>query len=502
MTTPITSFLPQMTGNYLPPAGPIDGLLDGEQEIITALSVKLSVQSTWMSISQAYYDGTQRLADLGVAIPPQLSGVRTVVDWPRVCVDPLVMRADVDGFRTPGETSADTDLWQIWQANSLDSEFGLCALDSLTLGRGYMIVGAPDEPGDAPIITVESPFNMTVDWDPRTRKVTAGYQSFQAQGIYRAVLYLPNVTVSMSRTQSSQWVVDDRDEHDFGQVTVVRFPNRSTSADREGRSEISAAIRNTTDSACRTLLGMEIAREFYSVPHRYVLGAAESDFVDASGNQKTPIQMVMSKMVAWERDAQGQLPQVGQFDAFDPSVYTKILDKHGALMATYTGFPMDYFGVTTTANPASADAIRSAQDGLNRRATEVQQQFSDPLEQVMCLAWRFANGGQPLPSKMRMLETDWVAVETPTPSATAQAMLFQKQAGFIAGGSEVGQRKLGYTAVEIERLQAELAADPGEAEVADVASDLEATQIRTDLSIEKDAASPPLPPGVQPAPPA
>jgi hypothetical protein len=69
-------------------------------------------------------------------------------------------------------------------------------------------------------------------------------------------------------------------------VPVVRFPNRSRVRDREGRSEITPAIMNTTDSACRSLLGMEIAREFYSVPHRYVLGASESDFQDSRATRR------------------------------------------------------------------------------------------------------------------------------------------------------------------------------------------------------------------------
>jgi hypothetical protein len=35
---------------------------------------------------------------------------------------------------------------------------------------------------------------------------------------------------------------------------------------------------NTTDSACRSLLGMEIAREVYSIPHLWIIGANESAF--------------------------------------------------------------------------------------------------------------------------------------------------------------------------------------------------------------------------------
>jgi hypothetical protein len=485
-----TSLLPQIAGAYLPAASPAADLNDGERVVIGGLANKMSFLSPFMWTAQAYYDGTQRLADLGVSIPPQLAGVRTVVDWPRICVDPLAQRTVVDGFRLPNETDTDSELWEFWQSNNMDAEFPLCVFDALTLGRGYMIVGAPDVDGDPPIVTVESPFNMAMNWDPRTRRVTAAYQSFEAEGVYRAVLYLPDVTISMSRDENNPWTVDDRDEHNFGQVPVVRFANRQRTADREGRSEITPAIRNTTDSACRSLLGMEIAREFYSVPHRYVLGATESDFQDAQGNKKTALDMVISKMLAFERDENGNAPTVGQFQAFDPSVFTKIIDSHAQLMASFTQFPPEYFGQTHTANPASADAIRSAQDGMNRRARQVQGQFSDPLEQVMCLAWRFANRGAALPKEMAQLETDWQPVETPTPAATADSLLKQVQMGAVPATSDVVLARLNYSAVERSRLQKDRATDAAQSELAELAVSLAAKEARTDKAVIEDLSTP------------
>lgn len=488
MTQP-TSLLPQLTGGFLPPAAPVVGLSDDERLLITGLSTKMAWLTPYMWTSQAYYDGAQQLANLGVSIPPSLAGVRTVVDWPRICVDPLVQRATIDGFRLAGQTDTDSELWEIWQANNLDAEFPLCVLDALTLGRGYAIVGSGDRPGDPPIVTVESPFNLAMNWDPRTRRVTAAYQSFEAEGVFRAVLYLPDVTVSMSRDQLSQWQVDDRDEHEFGEVPVVRFANRQRTADREGRSEITRPIRNTTDAAVRTLLGMEIAREFYSVPHRYILGATESDFVDAQGRPKTAIDLVMSKFLAFERNERGDLPTVGQFQAFDPSVFTKIIDKHAMLMSSYTQYPPEFFGQTSTANPASADAIRSAQDGLNRRGRQVQQELSDPAEQVMRLAWRFANDGRPVPDELRRMETDWAPVETPTPAATSDAISKQVQIGAVPATSDVTLKRLGYSAVERAQLAADRAQDPAAQLEAEVASSLEVKEARANKAVLADVAT-------------
>jgi hypothetical protein len=492
----LTSVLPALPGGFLPPANPVAGLTDDERALIAGLQQKLSYLSTSMMVSQAYYDGTQPLANLGISIPPGLAGIRTVVDWPRICIDPLVQRAVVDGFRMPGQTDTDDDLWGYWQANNLDGEHPLCVLDSLTLGRGYMIVGSPDIPGDAPIITVESPFNLACNWDPRTRRVTAAYQAYEAEGTFLGVLYTPTATIFMSRTLTTNWAVDNRDEHHLGNVPVVRFPNRARTADREGRSEITPSVRNTTDSACRTLLGMEIAREFYSVPQKYGLGMAESFFFNADGTPKSAWDASISKFLGVERDDRGEVPTVGQFKAMDPSVFTKIIESYAQLMSSFTQFPPDYFGVHSIANPASADAIRSAQDGLNRRARQVQNERSDPLEQVMCLAWRLAHNGADLPDAMRRLETDWARVETPTPAAMSDAIYKQVAMGAGPAWSDVFLSELGYSANERKRLAQDRAKDPAAAELSELAQSLAAKEARTDKAVIDDL----LPPATPPAP--
>lgn len=475
-----------MPGTLLPPATP-QGLSDQEQRLISGLSTKLSMQWPQMWIRDAYYNGEQRMQSLGISVPPQLSAVRTVVDWPRICVDPIVQRCVNDGFRSPSQTDADSELSELWHANDLDAEAPLAYLDALVFGRGYMIVGAPDYDGASPLITVESPANLAITWDPRTRRTTAAYQSYEVEGMFRAVLYLPDQTVAMSRDQANgEWTVDDRDQHKFGQVPVVRFVNRARSANREGRSEISPAIMATTDSACRSLLGMEIAREFYSIPHRYVLGATESDFVDSAGNKKTALDMAMNKFLGFERDENGELPQVGQFAAFDPSVFTRIIDEHAQLMSSYTQFPPQMFGQVTTANPASADAIRVADNGIERRSGQVTRQFSRPAVEVMQLAWRFSNGGIALSEEMQRLTADWMDTATPTPAGTSDALFKQVQMGAVPATSDVVLQKLNWSEVQRQRLAADRQADAGASVLAELANSLQAKEARADITVARD----------------
>lgn len=487
MTLPGVSLLPALSGSTFP-APSVDGLSEDEQRLVSGLSAKLTYQSVTMQISDAYYNGEQRLADLGISIPPQLAAVRTVVDWPRVVVDKLVERLVVDGFRLPSATDVDEELHAHWQANDLDAEFPLCLIDALVFGRGYMIVGSPDSAGDSPLVTVESPLNLSMTWDPRTRRPTAAFQAYEVEGIFRATLYLPDETVYMARESTKQdgWQVYDRDQHLFGEVPVVRFVNKGRSASREGRSEITAAVMSTTDSACRSLLGMEIAREFYSIPHRYILGAQESDFVDPAGNPKTAMQLSMSKFLAFERDEEGNVPQVGQFTAFDPSVFTKIVDEHAQLMSSNTGYPPSYFGLTSTANPASADAIRVSENGIVALAKMKQNQFGGRLQDVMRLVWRFANGGSPLPEEFRRLKTDWEPAETPTPAATTDSLSKQVQTGMIPATSDVTLKAAGWDATQRARLEVDRKADIGAQVLAELATSLQAKEARADLTVARD----------------
>lgn len=500
MTSPV-SLLPPLAGAFLPPANPV-ALSDDEQRLVTGLSTKLSMLTPEMLLRNAYYNGTQRLTNLGISVPQQLAGVRTVVDWPRGCIDPVVARCGLDGFRMPKSTDVDDELAQHWQANDMDAELPVCLLDSMIYGRGWVIVGSPDKPGDSPVITVESPLNLAATWDPRTRAVTAAYQAYEVEGVFRAVLYLPDVTISMSRDQQrNDWRIDNRDEHKFGEVPVVPFRNRARSGQWEGVSEITAAIMSTTDSACRSLLGMEIAREFYSIPHRYVLGANEDAFLDAQGNKKTALDMAMNKFLGLERDDAGQLPQVGQFEAFDPSVFTKIIDEHAQLMSSYTGFPPSYFGQTTTANPASADAIRTALDGLVTRAFMEIRQAASPTQRVGRLVWRFANGGKPVTDEVRRLVTDWNDPSPVTPLATSQALTMQSGAGMIPPASDVTLKKAGWTAIERDRLEQDRAADEAQQIETELAKSLEARLARTDKAIASDLGAPTTAPVLPGAPP-
>jgi hypothetical protein len=467
------------------PTLPTLALTDDEQSLVERLNNQRSVIEPTLRQLDSYYNGHQLIRDLGISIPPQMRGMQVGVAWPRITVDALEERLDVQGFRYASSADGDDELWDIWQANNLDEESQLAHLDALVYGRAFACVGVNDD--DSPLITVESPRHMSVLWDPRWRAITAALRVYGGDEYgqhVQATLYLPEQTVYLAQ-EGTGWVVSDRDRHNLGQVPVARLANRQRVSDRDGRSEITPEIMKITDAACRTLIAMEVAREFFAAPQRYVLGASEEDFKGPDGSNKSPWETYLGRYLALTRDPDSdQLPQVGQFTANDPSAYTKILDALTEQMATASDLPPYRLG-RTTANPASADAIRSAENGLVKKAQRRQVAFSGGWENVMRLALRMTNNGD-LPDEARFIETLWADAATPTPAATTDAVTKQIAAGAIPATSDVTRERLGYSVIERQRLAIDDKAAGGTEFLAQLAHSVLAKDARTDLTAARD----------------
>jgi len=440
-------------------------LTAAEQEQVTRLQWRLSEDLPFQIARQAYYDGEQPMKSLGIAVPPQLEALRTAAGWPGVVVDSLDERLDVQGFRFPDSVDADSELWDMWTANGMDQESQLAHLDALVFGRAFAMVGSGP---DGPLITIESPMNMAADFDARTRRVTAALQIYEFWGDQAAALYLPDETVHLVRHQARAWRLVARDQHRLGMVPVVLITNRPRTFDRYGVSEITPELMSWTDAACRTLLGMEVAREFFGSPQRYILGAAESAFVDATGTPTDAWETYIGRVLALERDEDGQTPSVGTFAASDPRPFLEIVQALARLVSAKTGLPPHLLGFVAD-NPASAEGIRSAEARLDKRARRKQRSFEGGWRDVMKLALMMANGGR-LPVDAHRLDVMWAPPETPTPLMTSQAILAQAQSGAVPSSSDVVLEKLGYSAVERVRLKADRQRQAGQDALAQIAA--------------------------------
>jgi hypothetical protein len=438
------------------PELPLTFLSDDELALVNMLRADMLRDRWALQLRDAYFNGEQLVRDLGISIPPQLKGLHTVIGWPRVGVESLEERLDLEAFRwADGADSA--ELAEIAEANDLFDESSLAHLDALVYGREYLAVGSGDCDGDCPpLISAESPLDMTLMWDARLRMGTAALRECAADTYIESgpeermlVLYLPDQTVMCLPSESGGWEVIDRDMHGLGVVPVVRMANRQRTADRVGKSEITPEVMSITDAACRRLMGMEVAAEFFGAPQRYLLGVTESAFQDAGGNAKSAWETYIGRVLALERDEDGNVPTVGQFAAHDPTGMTKIIDLYARIMSSQFGLPPHMLGYTTD-NPASADAIRSTEAKLVKRSERRIRRFGAAWQQAMRLAL-WVRDGEP-PEKTRRIETVWRNPATPTVAAQVDATVKLVQAGVLPADSDVTLEMAGFTEAQRQRI--------------------------------------------------
>lgn len=421
-----------------------------DQDLVTDLTNALTTSATRDIKNDNYYEGLQRLEHIGLAVPPELRRFETVVNWPRLVVDSLNERLEVKSFILPGQQVADSSLTEAWAANDLDSEAPKVTGDALIFGRSFVTIGVNEDDKDHPLISAESPREMAVRVNNRNRRIVVAVRpiyELDDPNPVGATIYHPNHTSWVTR-KGGIWVETDRDDHKLGRVPVVPFFNRLRPGHWRGVSEMADVIP-LTDAAARTLTNLQIAGETHSVPQKYVLGMSKGDFVDASGNPIPAWEAYFGAIMA----NQNEKAKVGQFMASDLRNFHETVNHYAHLVSSISGLPPHFLGFTSD-NPASADAIRSAESRLVKRAELKQRQFGDAWGSVMAFYLRLRDGSWP---DGRRIHTEWHDAATPTVAARTDAVVKQVQVGILS--REGAWDDLGWSEARKDRERANFAAE-------------------------------------------
>lgn len=422
-------------------------------ETVQNLASKMTAANSDAERLDTYYDGGMRLEAIGLALPPEMRKLSTVINWPRLVVDSLEERLDVEGFRLGGAATADDELWGWWQANNLDEESGLGHLEAFVQKRAYITVGSPEHPDDPPIISVESPRSMFARVDPRTRRVRDALRLYDAHSgePQAATLYEPDRTSYWRRTASG-WVPDpelEPDDHGLGVVPVVPMVNRARLGDRVGRSEM-ADIIPITDAACRSLTNLQGAQELLAMPQTIFFGVQNGDFVDQDGRPLPKWEAYLGRMKALANHE----AKVSQLPGADLRNFTEVINHYARMVGALSGLPPHFLGLSTD-QPASADAIRSSEARLVKRAERRARMFGEAWEQAMRIAMRIAGRDE---AGAERLETIWRDPSTPTVAARADAVTKLVQSGILP--VEAAWEELGYSSERRRRLRDMQSSDP------------------------------------------
>ena len=435
----------------------VPGLTVPENDVLNELLDTLSAKAHINLRRSRYVDAKQTTRHLGIAVPPQLEDVETVIGWPEKSVSALEARIDLDGFVLPGGTADDFGVNAIWSANRLSVEATEAHTSALKYGVAFLAVMMDDAP--QPVIRNLSPTNSTVIWDRNKRRAAAGVTVTRGttQSVEQFILYLPDQIVT-GTYRDSRWSLE-RVPHRLGRCPIAVLPYRPSSESPLGRSRVTQAVMSITDRAVRSLLRMEVSAEFYSSPQRAILGADESMFMDADGNPVPKWTATVSRYLAAPlvegEDGKTHQPSIQQFPQMTMQPHMDMVRSDAAMFAGETAIPVNALGIIHD-QPASDAAMLTAYLDLNKLAERAHDSFGYGWSDAMQMAIQMRDGF--LPDGAEELAPRFRDPSTPTRASVADAVTKEISAGIIDPSNpielEIALERLAYDRVTINRILA------------------------------------------------
>ena len=427
------------------------GFTTDENREIKYLLGELSKHATANRVHEEYYDGRFAAQLLSISTPQHVANMlKTVSGWAATAVDVLEERLDLIGF--DGD-----DLADVFTQNALDEEASQVHLDAMIYGVGFVSVtaGGPNEP--PVLVRGHDAKNTTGRFNARTRRLdTALTREVKDGEVVGMDLWTPTmVTKARRERDGSPWEIVDRQFHGLGVVPLVPFVNRPRTGNRGGKSEITAPLRRYTDAAVRTLISMDVNREFFSAPQRYAVGLGQDDFVGPDGAPMSPWQILTGRVWSTGPVADDERePKLGEFSPQPAGPFLQQIEGLARLAAAEAALPSHYFGLSGE-QATSADAIRAMEARLVKRAERRQKSFGRAWSEVARLARAGRDGVSYVEAELS--QTRWGNPATPTVGATTDAMVKLVQAGIAPGTSRPIWDRVGFTPAEQRDMAAEVA---------------------------------------------
>jgi len=357
------------------------------------------------------------------------------INWARIAVCAKEERLDIEGFRAPSRTDLERELWRIWQANGLDETSSQAHVDALVYGRSFIMVWAGTDPR-TPRITVESPLQVITETDPATGLLVAGIKRWRDTDRHQRVdVYLPDyITHFRSRTQqldpphysipATAYEVVGETDNPLGVVPIVPLINRQRPLKPLGESELVDVVP-VLDSINKVATDLMTGSEHYAMPRRWVTGFSSA----ATGGRLSPDQLAgVADAIRseWEQARASKVwisdspeTKFGQFPEATLDNFIGAIRMFTLQLSAIAGLPPHYVALSAESNPASADAIRSAEASLVNRARRLQRSWGGAWEDVMRLALTVRDGVPP--AGLDDLEVVWRSAEIVSIAQAADA---------------------------------------------------------------------------------
>lgn len=442
------------------------------------------------------YDGKQLVKSLGVAVTPEFDNLATVVGWPSTVVDALNERRSIDHIEVPGSADLTDTLQGVWDSNDLDLELAMARDDQAIHGITFVVV---TQKNGQTVVLPTPATRMTCDYERSERRITAAASRDGRLTVVektQATLYLPAATFRVE-VDGGRFKILDKFPNPLGVVPVERFVNRPRHDRPWGNSEITPAVISYTNSAVRTLVSMEVAREFFAAPMRYALDIDPDAFTDSQGNPipawETYWGHFMALNGAEREDGSYSNPTLNQLPASSPAPMVELMKMLSQMMTAETRMPPSLWGFVTD-NPASGDGARMYENGLVLKAKQRNRFDSGPLGRMSKLVL-LAEGVSKAEVDRIRVNSVWTDPATQLPGAITDAVTKQVTAQILPADSDVALEALGYDRPTVMRVQQDRRKAAARGVVKDLAAITAAKQAPAVVTNADTAAAPAVPAG-------
>lgn len=366
-------------------------------------------------------------------------------------VDAMVERMNVEGFRIGMEQAADAETWRIWQANNLDSDSDQAFLEAAKSGAAYLLVGPNPADPQTPLISIEHPSQVVVEYEPGSRRRrAAGLKVWKDDwtGQLVARVHLPDYVYGFTARPATggakpRWEPDGAPRRNpVGAVPLVELPN-NPQLGSGGVSEL-RDLTDVQDRINKTVADRLMTQDFGAFPQKWASGWPQTD---EAGAPTPPIEVGRNRMVTTDV----QEAKFGQWDAAPLDPYSSAKREDVKDIASRSRTPAQYLlGEMSNVN---GETLKASESGLVSKVRQRRRPHGEGLEEGMRLARRLAGIAGPDDARM---ETVWSNPEFRTEGELVDGLVKMRAMGLPL---RAAWERWGASQVEMDRWEQMLEAD-------------------------------------------
>lgn len=362
-------------------------------------------------------------------------------------------RLDLDGVRLDPNQDADDKESEWWTRLDMDVVYPQVNDEMLGMGAAFTCVGVSDEGDNIPVVTAESPLQMTADVSPLRKTRSAVKRWYEDDRTPMRSLYLPNETLEWARGANGKWQLVDRIEHGWGRVPVYPFSNQAHLLDETG-VPVFKVIIPIYEGLNKMATDMMVGGEFHALPRRWATNVAQNDFVNDDGETLTPLQQLIGAM--WNVPGEPGAPdvRVGQFDASDLANFHNSIKLLFWAAGHLMGLPQSYTA-TATDNPAAEGAIKAGEIRLIKGAERINTRNRPSWRGTWQSVMQIRSGGT-MPAEAKNLQIIERDAATPTfaqlADGTTKLVATKDGRGRSIVPIDMARKRLGFTSAERDEM--------------------------------------------------